>query len=380
MAIVFPTSPTEGQVYNISPGNSYVFRGGFWRKAPMKTALQKNYVVNPAMQISQQNVDVAGTTYGYYPADQYMTIFFGTTAVVSAGRVNVITPNGSPYRCRYTVTTADAVYDTGDIYAVGHYIEGYRAIDLMWGSAAAQAVVIRFGFKGPAGTYSISMRNGGAGGYRCYTKTFVISAGQANTDTEQIFSIPGDTLGTWNLGTGVYLVFFITLACGTGSQSIGNGVWQSGNSYGGPGVTNGVGVLNNVFEIFDVGFYLDPYKTGLPPSFIVPEHTDELRRCQRYWYRRYGTRGVVNAATTVSRAGAPHPVPMRTAPSAAIVGSPKIYDMTVTPVITGVSASTSNAFAFEYTLTCSAGGMTAGRPALQYWSAEADYIAMNARM
>ena len=74
MAINFPSSPIEGQVHNVSPGKSFVYRSGAWAQAPMKTALPKNYVVNPAMTVSQQNGDVAstGATFnGYFPADQF---------------------------------------------------------------------------------------------------------------------------------------------------------------------------------------------------------------------------------------------------------------------------------------------------------------------
>jgi hypothetical protein len=35
--------------------------------------LRKNYIINGAMQISQQNGTTAGTTAGYYPVDQFAT-------------------------------------------------------------------------------------------------------------------------------------------------------------------------------------------------------------------------------------------------------------------------------------------------------------------
>lgn len=76
MAITFPASPTEGQVHNAAPGYSFVFRGGAWVPAPMKTALPRNLLLNPAMTINQQNTSavmgVAGTaTLVTYPADQW---------------------------------------------------------------------------------------------------------------------------------------------------------------------------------------------------------------------------------------------------------------------------------------------------------------------
>ena len=126
--------------------------------------------------------------------------------------------------------------------------------------------------------------------------------------------------------------------------------------------------------------YADPYLTGVAPPFQVPQFADELRRCQRYWYRGYGTRGWVTAATTTARMAIRHPTQMRAAPSLTIVGAPKVYDGTATPTITSIPANTSDVDALEANLTASAGGMTAGRAALQYWLTEADYLAVSARM
>jgi hypothetical protein len=91
MAANFPSSPTEGQVHNVSPGNSFVFLSGVWVPAPVKTALPKNYVVNPSMQISQQNGDVAGTVTGYYPADQWVYARIGATTYDGAARIPLTT-------------------------------------------------------------------------------------------------------------------------------------------------------------------------------------------------------------------------------------------------------------------------------------------------
>ena len=71
MGINFPSTPAEGQVLNISPGKSFVFRSGLWRKAPMTTAMPKNYIVNPSMQISQQNTIPRHRLRIIYAADQW---------------------------------------------------------------------------------------------------------------------------------------------------------------------------------------------------------------------------------------------------------------------------------------------------------------------
>jgi hypothetical protein len=70
---------------------------------------------------------------------------------------------------------------------------------------------------------------------------------------------------------------------------------------------------------------------------------------------------------------------MRATPSAAIVGSPRMYDYAATPIITGLG-SVSNEYAAEFDVTCSAGGLAAGRAVSNYWQDENQYIAISARM
>ena len=42
----------------------------------------------------------------------------------------------------------------------------------------------------------------------------------------------------------------------------------------------------NVFELFDVGLYLDPHNTGIAPPWQMPDEAEELRACQRYYCKR----------------------------------------------------------------------------------------------
>jgi hypothetical protein len=76
----------------------------------------------------------------------------------------------------------------------------------------------------------------------------------------------------------------------------------------------------NVFELWDVGFYLDPNNTGLPPPWVTPDYASELAACQRYW-RTIGTALVsgYHAAGGTILASLPVSPTMRAAPAAAVV-------------------------------------------------------------
>ena len=81
MAFDFPTSPTIGQV-----SGNYAWDGEKWvaGAAVITAATKKNYIINGAMQISQENGLTAVTANAAYPVDQWMLGFIngGTHATL----------------------------------------------------------------------------------------------------------------------------------------------------------------------------------------------------------------------------------------------------------------------------------------------------------
>jgi len=129
----------------------------------------------------------------------------------------------------------------------------------------------------------------------------------------------------------------------------------------------------------DVGFYADPYATAAAPPFETPDYTAELRACQRYWCKVMGLKGGASSATNAARIGTTLPVQMRAIPAMTAVGSPGIYDGTVTPVLAGAATSNlSSLQAAEANWTTA--GLVAGRAVSNYYKTDADYFAMNARL
>jgi len=281
MAFDFPASPTDGTIYIPAGGPQYQYSGGAWRVAsssvPIATAQARNRIVNGAMQVSQETGNTAGTTSGYFAADQWSAAFV-TTGAVSFQRVQVATPNGSRNRLRLTVTTADTSLAATEYCQIYQSIEGTRVADFGYGAAGARQTVLRFGFKGPAGTYGVSVRNGDT--TRSYITSFVISAGQANTDTEQAFVIPGDVTGTWPVDTS--RAYIVTVAIAGGANQVGVAGWQAGGLTTLASATNGLATVNNTFELFDVSLHLDPLNTGIAPPWTLPDEAQEFATCQRY--------------------------------------------------------------------------------------------------
>src|SRR6478609_4942741 len=242
MAMDFPASPTEGQTYQAPGGPLYTYRAPAWRSGvtqPQVAKAQRNRVVNGAMQISQENgnaAQAAAPNYAYFSADQWSSSVTLSTGTASAQRLQGLTPNGSNNRIRMTVGTAQVSLAANNSLQFIQPIEGIRVADFRWGTASAKRVIFRFGFRGPAGTYTASVVN--AATNRCYATGFTITAGQANTETEQVVLIPGDTSGVWAVDNSLGVYVRVAFAVGSGYLGVAD-AWQAGNLFGIPGMSNG---------------------------------------------------------------------------------------------------------------------------------------------
>lgn len=328
MAFDFPATPSIGSTYVVG-GITYVFDGVAWNAASApsgKTAEARNRFTNPAMWISQENQSTPGSNSGYYAADQWALVLI-TAGTITLSRPIERTPGGSVYRLRATVVTADTSIATNDIVMINQPIEGVNVADFHWGSAAAQQVVLRIGCRGPAGTYTATIRSG-ASPWKSFNANFTISAGEAMQDIARYFVIPAEAVGTtWPTEAVLGMIFSLVLMSGTQWQGPNN-AWADGNFTGTAQTSNFMATVGNSFDLFDVGLHRDPDKTGIAPPWQLPAYDDELRHCQRYWYlsqnpnetigNRWGGagQGGMDFGTII------FPAPMRAIPTAAIVVNP----------------------------------------------------------
>jgi hypothetical protein len=379
MAINFPSSSlTIGQIFTAVTGLRYQWDGICWNQLPyLGTALPFNYFVNPTMSVSQENGNTASASALYYMADQWFSLLTQSTAITWS-RVASNTPNGSANRLRAVSAFSLGGVGLTDYYTLAQRIEGSRLGSLLWGTANARPVVVRFGWKSPAGTYSMQLANGNAG--LAYIANFTITGGQANTDTEQVFAIPGPTTGTWATDNTVGISFRVVFAVGTMYQGTAN-AWTVSSNYGTSSNTNGLATAGNTFELFDVGLYLDPDATGLAPKWRGPTEPENMMACLRYWYPARSAIGTVAAATACGRLGRIHPVSMRVSPSVNVgtVGGNVCYSWTLTTAspITSI-ANYSNTTNLEFDTGNSSGGLSGNACSLlpEY----PGYLAVSARM
>jgi hypothetical protein len=68
-----------------------------------------------------------------------------------------------------------------------------------------------------------------------------------------------------------------------GSSGLGVAGWQAGSKFTTAACTNGMTPVSSVYELFDVGLYLDPLATGVAPRWEMPDEAQELVACRRYF-------------------------------------------------------------------------------------------------
>jgi hypothetical protein len=238
-------------------------------------AQKKNYILNGAMMVSQENGTTSGTASGYYPVDMFAQLC-SNTGVQMAQQIASPTPGGSPNRLRVTCSSVDAAVAAGDYLMLRTAIEGSRAADLQFGTGSAKQIILQFGVRAPAGTYCVAMRNAALN--RSRVEEYTIAASEAYTDVVKAVVLTGDLTGTWAQDNTVGIEVVWTLMCGTGSQTAA-GAWTAGSFIASPNQTNFMGTLGNIFEMFDVQLCEGP----AAPDFAVPDYPSQLLACQRYF-------------------------------------------------------------------------------------------------
>ena len=272
------------------------------------------------------------------------------------------------------VTPAKPTLVTSDFAMFQQPIEGQKIAEFLWGSADAKNAVLRFEMhtsQTGGGTYGLCVRNTVAN--RSFLAKFTIP--QA-VWTEVSIPIPGETTGSWPVDAGASMVVQFAPVAGPSMVGPGEG-WQTSSYAAPPGCTNGAAVVA-IHYYKKVGLYLDPYKTGVAPPFVVPSYSDELARCQRYWYKGANIKGACVGTAAFNEACMEHPVQMRIKPVVALSGSVRVHDVTNTPTVTSISANQSNRWGLA--LNSPATPLVAGRSAVQINEPTIAYYNVSARM
>jgi hypothetical protein len=248
-----------------------------------------NLIINGAMQVSQRSVidtAVTGiTTTNYYTADRFQSSIssFGTWSQTTSADA----PTGSGFRnsLKMVCTTAAASL-TGNVYAnIIQNIEGQNCQAIRKGTSSAQTLTLSFWVKaGIAGTYIAEVYDSNS---RQVSKAYTISA--INVWEYKTIVIPADTSGVIPNSNVAGLAVRWWLGAGT-SYTSGtlNTTWaanvNANIAVGQTNVASGTNAAVNYWQM--TGAQITVGSVAVP--FQFKSYADDLRDCQRYYYRTGG--------------------------------------------------------------------------------------------
>jgi len=329
-------------------------------------SIMKNRIINGAMVIDQRNAGASITpTSGTYTLDRWNALMSQASKYsIQQNAGSVTPPTGFSNYLGITSTSAYSV-GSGDYFGLYQSIEGFNFADLGFGTANAKTVTLSFWVRSSlTGTFGGSFNN--YANNRCYPFTYTISS--ANTWTQAIVTIAGDTSGTWVGATnaGAASVLF---NLGTGTTYSGTaGSWATGPYFSATGATSVVGTNGATFYITGVQLEVGSSATG----FEYRIYGTELANCQRYFQNYYGiyfstynTNGEYAGATVTL------PVAMRTAPTFTKLGTWSVVNCNQ-PVVTTADSNTVNSFNCYALWTANARGYYAGDSSTRYVTCSAE--------
>ncbi len=334
----------------------------------------RNRIINGDMRIDQRNNGAAVNSApdGTWAVDRWVR--YQNVGASNVGRnLNSVTPPaGFTNYLGIQISTAGTA-TSGQYTNFQHYVEGFNAADLAWGTASAQAITLGFWVRSSiTGSQGFALQNASSDlGY-----PFTVTVNSANTWEYKTVTIPGATSGTWNTTNGRGVTLIVDLGMGS-SFRFAAGSWQAGNVQGVTGANSLNQTLNATFYITGVQLEAGSVAT---PFERRPYGTEEML-CKRYFqtYAQPPLRGVIHSTTAVHRMGMILPVQMRAAPTAT-VGALPIYDGAVVATVSSIVASYLKQTAAEFDFNTTGSSLTAGRPAIAFQDGTATALSLSAEL
>ena len=287
-----------------------------------KVGERKNLVVNGSMQISQRASSFTGVDQQEYTVDQFVTLHsYGSSTI------NVINSSESPddfaKSYKVDVTAADTSIGAGQFMFIRHKLEAQNLTQLAYGTSEAKSITLSFYVRSNVtGTYAICLQQKDNSSKQV-NGTYTINS--ADTWEKKTFTYAGDTSGVINDDNGHGLDILWTLVAGSNRTSGSvRSTWTAHAD-----ADESVGHTANVLSSTSNNWHLAGVQLEVGSVATDFEHlsfADELRRCQRYYFRIpyqgvMGNSGVMlgsgKETGSTARCCVIFPVPMRAVPSCA---------------------------------------------------------------
>jgi hypothetical protein len=261
----------------------------------------RNWFINGDFAVNQRNFS-SSTTTGAFGFDRWF--FSGTNGVVTYSKQAAAVgdlPGNPPNFARLVTSGHSAV---NDVAILQQAVESVRIL-------SGKFVTISFWAKAASGTpkvaVEISQSMGTGGSPSLGGQTYMGQVTLSTTWTRYTLvalcpTILGKVLGTNN------------------DDKITFNIWVSGGTNFNAR-TGSIGSQNNTFDFW--GMKLEEGTVATP--FEIPPYAENLRACQRYFYKAFGAWSGYAAAATLGRFAITVPVPLRVSPTLAMVDTANIF-------------------------------------------------------
>ena len=242
----------------------------------------RRLTINGAMEVSQRGTST--TTNGYL-IDRFTSSLGGIDQMQFTMSQSTDAPSGFRKSLKFDITTAETGGTGSDEYAIVRYItESQDIAHFLYGTSAAKTITLSFHVKAyQTGTYALNLFVGDSG--RSYTANYTIN--QSATWEKKTLTFVGDTGGSEvnvDNGHGLYINWFMASGTDYKSSNAHFNQWGTLGSATGWAYGHNVDLLNstnNYFQLAGVQLELGDHAT----DFEYKSFTDELLRCQRYYWR-----------------------------------------------------------------------------------------------
>jgi hypothetical protein len=294
-----------------------------------KIGVNKNIIINGAMQVAQRGTSeasVSTTKYANAPDRWRFVAGNGGTWTVSQSTTS---PNLFKNSYKFDCTTADSSLGAGDFLAFDQGLEGLDLQGLGWGTSDAKSITVSFHVRSnKTGTYTCELFQGagGVGGSNILvSKSYTISA--ADTWEKKTITFSGNTAVAFTNDNSRQLTLNLWLAAGSNftGGTFSDGTYHNANNKRvASGQVNLADSTSNEWYITGVQIEVGTVAT----DFEHRSFGQELALCQRYYYRwtadaidAYAWMGMSYSTTTCFGIVQKLPVTMRATPTSSVVGT-----------------------------------------------------------
>jgi hypothetical protein len=282
----------------------------------------RNKIYNGKMAVAQRSQSVSSiTATGIYTCDRWHTTITTCGTWTQSQSTDVPTGEGFSKSLKMDCTTADASLAAGDRIFISQRFEGQDLQDFCKGTSSAKQYTLSFYVKSAkTGTHVVELLDHDSA-FRHVCGTYTINS--ADTWEKKTITFPADTTGAFGDDNAKSLEVQWYLAAGSTYQS-GTLATSWASVTNGNRATGQVNVADNTAN----NWYLTGVQLEVGSVATDFEHlsfADELRRCQRYYWKiAQNTYRRINGYKRSD--GNSHweihcPVPMRTAPSPTLLVS-----------------------------------------------------------